>query len=353
MNKEQRKIIKKNKWIKPVLISIVALAFIGSVTFKLSTTKAEQSGSSPNNDPTISYLKQLYTDLQTLTYGSDTNSPDYGAFWNRILTAAKWTPTGNAGVTDVKNGQTFFNSTRTVATGTYPAPSSCSTQQYHDSFGAPVTQTTNCTNNINWIANASPVTGDDATGYDPRTGLSWSQALVNTAGTPTFSATTNSGWTWDGSTTFTITAGSATAGATYTNNGQTFTVVTTISSGTSLNTTGTGLPAASGTLTYVAGGGANTSNLTFSAYTGTNAAVGNKTAKLLCSERGNGWRLPSQKELMQAYIDGSYFKLTQPSNPFWSATETSATNAWYVYLLNGSTPNYNKSTNSLFVRCVR
>lgn len=62
---------------------------------------------------------------------------------------------------------------------------------------------------------------------------------------------------------FTITAGNATAGATYTNNGQTFTVLSTIAAGTVLIAPGTGAPAASGTLTKSTGTGDAT--LTFSA----------------------------------------------------------------------------------------
>ena len=44
--------------------------------------------------------------------------------------------------------------------------------------------------------------------------------------------------------------------------------------------------------------------------------AGNRTATQLCSDQGNSWRLPTQKELMQAYIDGSYWNLTQPSYTF-------------------------------------
>ncbi len=62
---------------------------------------------------------------------------------------------------------------------------------------------------------------------------------------------------------FTITSASATVGATYTNNGQTFTVLATIASQTTLICSGTGAPAASGTLTKTAGTGSAT--ITFSA----------------------------------------------------------------------------------------
>ena len=46
-----------------------------------------------------------------------------------------------------------------------------------------------------------------------------------------------------------MTAANATVGATYTNNAQTFTVLDTITAGTLLQTTGTGDPLSSGTLT--------------------------------------------------------------------------------------------------------
>ncbi len=65
---------------------------------------------------------------------------------------------------------------------------------------------------------------------------------------------------------FTISSGSATVGATYTNNGQTFTVLQTVASGVLLFASGTGTPAASGTLTKSAGTGDAT--ITFSLFNG-------------------------------------------------------------------------------------
>jgi hypothetical protein len=69
------------------------------------------------------------------------------------------------------------------------------------------------------------------------------------------------------------------------------------------------------------------------------------------------WYLPSQKELMQAYIDGIYVKSNTTwatASYFWSSTEASSTAsyAWYVYLGGGST-GYNGKSNSYAVRCVR
>jgi len=340
---------------KKILISVFIGLLIGILgTYLFNSAKmalAEQSGGSPESGVT-SRIKTLYDNLFALGFGSDVDIPDWGTYWNRIKTAASWVPSGAAGVANVLTGQTFYNNSRTQQTGTmpdkegdnastarsaaagvnyftapegyydgndrvsatnaqvavlaadllganikqgytifgvagsYPAPSSCATQQYHDSY-ASATEVNNCS--LTWTTAAVPATGDDSRagrgGYDPRTGLIWSQLLYNNAGTVTFSPTLNSTWTWDAS-------------------------------------------------------GAN------------NIAVGVKTASQLCSERGSGWRLPVQKELMQAYIDGSYWNLTQPSNNFWSVTENSAATAWYVYLYNGYT-NVSTKTNTNQVRCVR
>ena len=77
-----------------------------------------------------------------------------------------------------------------------------------------------------------------------------------------------------------------------------------------------------------------------------------RTAIQLCSDRGDGWRLPTQKEMMQAYIDGSFYNLVAPSAFHWSATENSVTNAWYTVLFNGYT-NDSTKTAAIQVRCVR
>ena len=55
---------------------------------------------------------------------------------------------------------------------------------------------------------------------------------------------------------------------------------------------------------------------------------------------------------MQAYINGSYFNLSQPSNTFWSATQYDASSAWRVVLNFGVTLSYSMGTTGN-VRCVR
>ena len=66
------------------------------------------------------------------------------------------------------------------------------------------------------------------------------------------------------------------------------------------------------------------------------------------------WRLPHQKELMQAYIDGSWGNLPNSGYYYWSATTQSFNThrAWFVYLHHGTT-NYSTKTNANGARCVR
>ena len=75
-----------------------------------------------------------------------------------------------------------------------------------------------------------------------------------------------------------------------------------------------------------------------------------------CSSKGDGWRLPTQNELM-------YYWCVEPSIPadskfsagdYWSATELSSFSsaAWTVSFSNGYT-SYSSKTASLSVRCVR
>ena len=232
-------------------IGVIALALTFSLSMWASYAYGEQSAGTSESG-SISYIKSLYTGLQTSGYGSDSATPDWGAYWNRIKTAAQWVPTGTVTAADVVSGKTFYNNNRTLQTGTLPAPGNCSTQQYYDSYGAPVTQTTNCTNSVSWTVPSGSIAGTEK--QDPISGLIWSNALLRSGSTVVFSSTANTVWSWDAS-------------------------------------------------------------------ADDNKAVGNKTAITLCSGMGNGWRLPTQKELMQAYIDGSAFNLTQPANGFWSLTQ--------------------------------
>lgn len=71
--------------------------------------------------------------------------------------------------------------------------------------------------------------------------------------------------------TFTVTSATAVVGDTYTNNGFTFTVLESITSGTTLKTSGTGTPTASGNLSRATGAGTNP--IVFSSYTNADKSV--------------------------------------------------------------------------------
>ena len=67
------------------------------------------------------------------------------------------------------------------------------------------------------------------------------------------------------------------------------------------------------------------------------------------------WYLPSQKELMQAYINGAANNLSNPARYYWSSTVyyNNTDLAWLVLLTNGYTDLNTKSSTSYYARCVR
>jgi len=79
------------------------------------------------------------------------------------------------------------------------------------------------------------------------------------------------------------------------------------------------------------------------------------TTAVTCERYDDGnWRLPTQKELMMAYIDGSWAQFTNAANYYWSSTTYSYATpfSFGTYLNTGATGGSSKTTdNSL--RCVR
>lgn len=69
-----------------------------------------------------------------------------------------------------------------------------------------------------------------------------------------------------------------------------------------------------------------------------------------------GWRLPTQRELMLMYIFkpalDNLIGTAIASSRFWSSTESTDANSWYVIFTNGLTNNIDKGS-SYRVRCVR
>lgn len=105
----------------------------------------------------------------------------------------------------------------------------------------------------NFLGSATPTQTDSTTYYSS---VSTTAATTTTVANliPNYISFASSG-TYFCSYYFTITSGSATAGATYTNNGKTFTVTRTVSQGTLLFCKSNGAPTATGVLTRASGTG--------------------------------------------------------------------------------------------------
>lgn len=82
-----------------------------------------------------------------------------------------------------------------------------------------------------------------------------------------------------------------------------------------------------------------------------------KTSSKTGCEANTGWFVPTQKQLMQVYIDGAYGKLDSAgaNRIYWSATTKSYNTsiAWSIYLSYGYTTYSDGKTNANYVRCVR
>jgi hypothetical protein len=76
-----------------------------------------------------------------------------------------------------------------------------------------------------------------------------------------------------------------------------------------------------------------------------------KAAKKWCAKQGEGWRLPTRVELLQAFDEGI---LTEDDRWFWSSTEAynNAASAWFMSLSYGYTSS-NTKVSLTYVRCVR
>ena len=156
-------------------------------TFYAGNNRVKQTGAGstqPTPSPVTpatgdaSRLNTLYKALKTVSYGDElTNHSwgNWGIMWNRIYSAAVWTPNdATATVGDVVNGKTFYaGNNRTLQTGIYTIPfvdfvgqSLC---QY-DNSGSPCTPLlSTAIPETTWTNTATNVWKDD------RTGLYWTE----------------------------------------------------------------------------------------------------------------------------------------------------------------------------------
>jgi len=279
---------------KTILLSACLIIGVFSL-WQITNVFAEKVGSSPESSST-SRIKTLDNELISLGVGTTASGAwgDWGIMWNRIYSSANWIPSGTASVGDVALGVTFYGNSRTKQTGTAAVPVDYSQQSLVKWDDAYGGDETG--EEASWTNTA----GSATTGVwkDNRTGLYWSVGVGSLANQFTIA-------TCDF---FTTTPRGNYAG-------------TDNDCGGAINKCGTY------SLEAVTGQGAKTD-----------------------------WYLPSQKELMQAYMDGIYNQNATfaTTSLFWSSTELSfySAGAWLVDLAGGDTSGSTK-TDSYTVRCVR
>lgn len=340
---------------KIFIISCLILGLFGLWQIKL-VVFAETSGSSPESGIS-SRIKTAYDWLvaKGANYGS-TDAPDWdsavtyswGTWWNRIMESAAWEPDGSATAGDVPSGFTFYAGLgdRTQKTGTLFQNQAL--MDYDD---------WNCANN-----NAESATAC-AAGDSEYTGEEGTWTLKASGGTAV-SVT-------DNSVTITIASNKV-----YQDNWTKLYWTDANAEGNIIDNEFAYVDGndrtnpAGNSCNFNSTGTANAycdNQDPLSAYTEDNdvSAADFCLNLQLDGDNADGdsngttgvetdWRLPTQKELMQAYIDGAANNIPNPGYYFWSSTEyySSQSNAWYVYLNYGYTYGNTKST-SFAVRCVR
>jgi hypothetical protein len=301
------------------VLSVLLLSIVTSIlAYNNRSAWAEQVGSSPESG-TTSRIKTIYDSLITLGHGSTEAGiwGDWGVMWNRIRSAAEWVPNGSLAETDVISGKTFYNLNRFQKTGTLTYSGNAGVadvavgKTFYSNSGSLQTGTYNP--HVSLYTPQSLETKDDYLGIYKAEESTWTNQTDGVVGSTGLSSgeirkDERTGLWWSASSTSTI-----------------------ITNSFSTATDGV-RPTGGNAIAFC---------------TGLNTAVfGGK----------NNWYLPTQKELMQAYIDGIYSQDTAfgTTSAFWSSTEHSldSTFAWYVLVDYGYT-NVNTEVTGYAVRCVR
>ncbi|MFH1895991.1 MAG: DUF1566 domain-containing protein [bacterium] len=300
------KFLKLRKRVFPYALLFVAGIGIG-LGYKYYKAQAEISGESPDSEST-SYIKTIYDSLFSLSYGSDSAGSwgDWGAYWNRLRSAGEkpfndavaeglWNGTG-AGSTTCAGTDWGLNCYTKAKGGVddYNNGGSIPTDSYQQTW----TTCSMAEGGNNGCGTGRAV----AERQDPNTELVWGPRI-----------TTGSWFTANNCIYPNGLENDADGGNICDNNGERSCVC--------IKHTGIGADTKTGCEVY---------------------------------DDGN-WRLPTQKELMQAYIDGSWGNLLNAGNNYWSATTQSSTTrlAWYTSLFYGGTVDNTKTNTGYSYRCVR
>jgi len=355
-------IFRRIKWKKNTVIVFGAgILFASSMWFLYGRVFGEQSGSSPSTSST-SHFKELYDALvaKGANYGS-TDAADWtnnwGTYWNRIAEASFWEPDGNAAVTDCATGKTFYAGLgdRNQKTGTSEA---CGLLTYIQNQALMDYDDYRCAANNQELTNACTTgannieyTGEEASTWTLKSSTGEARSVTDNSVTVTLASNkvykdsvTGLYWT-DRSTTdvdneFVYIEGNDRASP--------------AGNSCNFNSTGTanGWCDFQDPLTaYVEDNDVSAADFCLNLQLdGDNVDLDSDGTTGMESD----WRLPSQKELMQAYINGAANNLPNVASSFWSSTElyNSQSYAWYVNLNYGNTLNDTKGY-AYRVRCVR
>ena len=287
---------------KKFLILLSLLLGLGFFLYQVQDkVLAEQSGSSPESGVS-SRIKTIYDSLVSLSHGSDAAGGwgNWGVMWNRIRSAAEWVPSGDATEGDVVSGKLFYKDSRTQKTGTLSLSGDASTSDV--ALGK------------TFYANTfSRLTGTASLAPDWST---FSQQILEDAAAAD-STTEESSWI--------NTAGTATTGV------------------WKDNRTGLYWSAAIGSYTWSTAW-TTCDNLSLN-------AIGDSSPE-------TNWYLPTQKELMMAYIDGIYNQTNTTftsSSGNWANTTSTINNSYAdtVELSEGEVNIYTSKGSTVSTRCVR
>ncbi len=292
--------LKFNKF-KGWLVLLLAFVFLAG-TFKAGTVWAEQSGSSPDSGVT-SHIKTIYDLLSSYSQGSDAGGSwgDWGSYWNRIRST----------VIDYSQQQY---------------------QRWDDwRNGAGTDQNEYTGEESIWIETSSGGTAASVSGGDPEV-----------------TVTLESNTVYQDQTTGLYWSDSSTAGV----------------DNEFLWTAGEDAATTTTACNFLADGDANdycdNQDPGNDYVEDDDVSAAEFCLNLSLDSDNDGtpetdWHLPTQKELMQAYINGSANNLPNPIRYFWSASESSSNpgGAWRVSLHSGNIYGSTKNNDGTYVRCVR
>ena len=329
---------------------------------------AETSGSSPESGSS-SRIKTAYDWLEAKgdNYG-DTDAGDWntttyawGAWWNQIMEAAAWEPDGTATTGEVPSGLTFYAGLgdRTSKTGTLYENQALMDYDDYNCAANNAEATGTC------AGGDSEYTGEEGSEYTGAAGTKWqkvaeggvARSVTDTVPEPDVTVTLVSNKVYKDNRTGLYWTDANAGGAIIDNE---FVYIDgndrSNPAGNSCNFNSTGTANVycdnQDPLTaYAEDNDVSAAEFCLNLeLDGDNADADSNGVTGMETD----WRLPTQKELMQAYINGAANNLPNPATTFWSSTEnySSQSISWYVFLYGGNTSYSTKVTN-YNVRCVR